>query len=288
MEFVDKEIARIEQSIKSSTTRDELLRILNVLGLSDFGSLMFSMPDSRYPRISALLPRMASEDVQRSWTGVSGEVLLGQTIDFVRSAAFNFARSTGRSLDGRRILDFGCGFGRISRLMYYFTGEANLYGVDPWDKALEACRDSGLVRNFLLSDDLPLRLPVGDKKFDFIFAFSVFTHLSERATSTCLNTLAQYVNDDGLIAITIRPVEYWDVDTRARGTGVAQRQKAIHASHGFAFLPHDRPPVDGDVTYGDTSIALDWLRERFSNFEIVGIDRSLSDPYQLYVFIRRS
>ncbi len=61
--------------------------------------------------------------------------------------------------------------------------------------------------------------------------------------------------------------------------------KALHQARGFAFCPHDLPPIDGDITYGDTSISLDWLERNIDGWKRVGIDRSLEDPYQIYVFL---
>jgi hypothetical protein len=109
----------------------------------------------------------------------------------------------------------------------------------------------------------------------------------ERATFTCLNTISDHVKPDGLIAVTIRPVEYWDVDPQARRLNLIDQLKEKHNQQGFSFLPHDRPPVDGDITYGDTSVSLDWLKGSFSKLEIAAVDRSLSDPYQMYVFLRK-
>lgn len=287
LSYVAKELRTIEESVSGSTTQAEVLQRLRALSVSDFGAFLFSLPDAVFPRISALLPRMASEEVQVSWTGTSGVPLLMQTLDFVRSVSYNFAKLTGRSLDGATILDYGCGYGRISRLMYYFTEEDKVFGVDPWEKSIQICHADGLTGNFSLSDYLPVTLPVVAGIFDLIFAFSVFTHLSEKATVVCLNTIGNYVRPDGVVAITIRPVEYWDVDKNATQGGVAGWQKTIHLEQGFSFLPHDRPAVDGDVTYGDTSMELGWLSKTFPQFEIAGVDRSLSDPYQLYVFLRK-
>src|SRR5215475_8615963 len=104
---------------------------LRVLGLEDFGYVFMSMPDPRFPKLSRLLPRMATEAVQRGWTGASGETLLRQTCAFVRSVACNYTRFTGRSLERASILDFGCGYGRIARLMYYFSDPSQMAGVDP-------------------------------------------------------------------------------------------------------------------------------------------------------------
>jgi SAM-dependent methyltransferase len=286
LDYVTRELEAIEEAVTGSTTRADVFKKLRVLSLSDFGLSLLSMPNPAFPKLSALLPRMADAEVQTSWTGTSGVPLLAQTVDFVRSISHNFARSTGRSLQGARILDFGCGYGRITRLMYYFSDEDQIYGVDPWDKSIEICHADGLTRNFLLSDYLPSRLPVSSD-FDLIYAFSVFTHLSARATATCLNTITDYVKPGGLVAITIRPVEYWDVDPNATRAGLSNQQKAVHRENGFSFLPHDRPALDGDITYGDTSMELDWLKESFPRLKIVGTDRSLSDPYQVYVFLQK-
>lgn len=40
----------------------------------------------------------------------------------------------------------------------------------------------------------------------------------------------------------------------------ATKMIAKHNSSGFAFAAHNRPPIDGEVTYGDTSISLDYKK----------------------------
>jgi 2-polyprenyl-3-methyl-5-hydroxy-6-metoxy-1,4-benzoquinol methylase len=286
LDSVSRELQKIEQ-LAGNLTRSEVLKKLRALSLSDFGLFMLSIPNPDFPKLSAVLPRMAKKEAQIGWTGTSGVELLTQTVDFVRSLAYNFTRATGRPLEHANILDFGCGYGRITRMMYYFSGEDQVYAVDPWDKSIETCRADGLTQNFSMSEYLPSTLPVPSSYFDLIFAFSVFTHLSERATFTCLNTISDYLKPDGLIAITIRPVEYWDVDPQARRLNLIDQQKEKHNQQGFSFLPHDRPPVDGDITYGDTSVSSDWLKGSFPKLKIAAVDRSLSDPYQMYVFLRK-
>ena len=288
LEYVDSDLRRVESEISKSSSRDELFQKLRHLGLDDFGLLMMSMPNPAYPRISELLPRMASNKVQQDWTGNSGLPLLKQTCDFVRSVSYHYCKYTGQPLDNASILDFGCGYGRIARLMYYFSDTENVVGVDPWDQSINICHGDGLKQNFFLSDYLPRNLPVGDKRFDLIYAFSVFTHLSERATRMSMETMLRHLKPNGLLVITIRPVEYWNYDIHAKEQGKTKHQIAAHRECGFAFLPHNRPPIDGDVTYGDTSMSLDWIREAFPMAEILGTDRSLDDPYQTYVFIRNA
>jgi hypothetical protein len=156
--------------------------------------------------------------------------------------------------------------------------------VDPWDRSIDLCAEAGLRTNFHVSDFLPMSLPVGDKRFDVIYAFSVFTHLSERATRTSLETLRRYVADDGMLCITIRPVEYWNHDPH---TSPEQRQALIekHRASGYAFCPHNRAPIDGDITYGDASMTLEWIAANFPQWSIRATDRALEDAFQRYVFL---
>lgn len=287
LEYVTSELNKIEHSISAVHSRSDVFKQMRRLSLSDFGGVLLSIPNPDYPKISSLLPKMATDDIQKSWTGSAGLTLLTQSVDFVRALIYNFTKLTGRSLENSKILDFGCGYGRITRLMYYFSDEDNVFGVDPWDQSIDICRADGLRKNFHVSDYLPSHLPTTETQFDLIFAFSVFTHLSQRATETCLHTLADYIKPDGIIAITLRPVEYWDIDIEARKLNVVEHQKTIHRKEGFSFLPHNRSSVDGDITYGDTSLTTEWLEQSFPYLRLVGMDRSLSDPYQIYIFLQK-
>jgi hypothetical protein len=120
-----------------------------------------------------------------------------------------------------------------------------------------------------------------------MYAFSVFTHLSERATLSALRTLRKYVSPDGVLVITIRPVEYWAVD-KAFTEDQRQALKRQHEETGFAFHPHRRDAVDGDITYGDTSLTIEWLSAKAPEWSVQRMDRSLEDPLQVYVFLTPS
>lgn len=285
-------ILAAEQAI-STGEADEGLRHLRHLCLDDFGQLLWGLPDNSLPNLSAVLPRMARDDVQKSWTGNSGLPLLQQTTSFVRSVGYNCQKLLGHGINDRTILDFGCGYGRIIRLMYYYSSPARIWGLDPWEKSIELCRADGVLGQLAVSDYLPATLPVGDARFDLIYAFSVFTHLSERAATLALTTLRRYVASGGLFVITIRPKEYWDhlnraVGAEASSTGnTPDRDELVtrHERSGFAFVPHAREAIDGEVTYGDTSLSFEWIEQHAEGWNMVGYDHSLIDPVQLLVYL---
>jgi len=293
LEKVANQVQELESAIDQSTTRSDAIRQLRSLTLSDFGTLFLSLPNPAYPKVSSLLPGMADDVTQLNWTGNSGLLLLDQSMAFVTSLSHHFTRITGQHLEDKRILDFGCGYGRLLRLAYYFSDEEQVYGVDPWDRSIDLCRKAGLTKNVFMSDYLPLTLPLPESSFDLIYAFSVFTHLSERATKTCLEILRKYIAPNGVLAITVRPIDYWAMADEAvrslYSPEIQHRMMTAHRQEGFAFVPHPgREPVNGDITYGETSITPEWIEASIRDCKVVRIDRSLSDPIQICIFLQKA
>src|SRR5258708_265660 len=115
MEFLDEQLKKIENEINFTDTQDDLFEKLRHFGFGDFSMFLLSLPNPAYPKISEILPRMTNQEVQKDWTGNSGVDLLKQSMNFVRSVAYNFCKYTGESLENKTISDFGCGYGRLAR-----------------------------------------------------------------------------------------------------------------------------------------------------------------------------
>lgn len=242
---------RVIQALEESPDDDAMFAILRELPLDLVGETLLHLTRDYRGSLLGRLPVMATE-VQRNWTGSSGYGLLAQSTAFVRAVEVAYRQHCGRPLEGAKILDYGCGWGRLLRLMYKFADPKDLYGCDPWDRSIQICQEDGIVANLALSDYLPRKLPFGGVKFDLIYAFSVFTHLTERAAKTAIDACRRCILEDGLAVITIRPPAYWDVHQEPRGFAKRELVKQEHARGGFAFVPHNRDAIDGDVTYGDS------------------------------------
>jgi len=262
----------------------EVLPVLRRLGLDGFSRLMWSLPLEGYPELSKALPHMTDLSVQAKWTGQSGLPLMVQSISFVRAVADDYSRLTERNLTDTTMLDFGCGYGRFLRLMTYYSDPAKVHGCDPLQASLDQCSSCGIPNALELSDYVPTKLPFPEKSFDFAFAFSVFTHTSGRAMHAALKALRLAVKDDGVLAITIRPEEYWNIDP-----SYAKRAEALTAGHrstGLAFAPHSLDTSTEIPAYGDTSVSLEKLAEIAEDWDIVGTNVSSEDFYQIIVLLR--
>ena len=279
----------LHRSTEDKSIEGALSLLRASLGLTAFGEFLMSIPNSEYPSLSNALPSFSDENVQRSWTGNCGAPLLGQSLDFARYCAATYAESTGRSLRNASILDFGCGWGRLSRIFYYFTAYSDLIAVDPWINSIMECHKCGLKENYLQSAYIPDSLPI-DKaiKFDFAYSFSVFTHLNQHAAKACLQTISNHLSSNGLAIITVRPPEFWNFQSHVSAF-IAENNISIPALisdyyvTGFSFISSGGA---GDDSYGDSAISPKWIEHNIPSLKIVSMDSSDRDPMQIYLGLK--
>ena len=154
--------------------------------------------------LRSLLPTMPDEQTQINWTGRSGYETLHQA--FLAFSLFKKIinehckniRTCGR------ILDFGCGWGRIIRFFLKDVEPEGLWGLDCYEDVITICKDSNLRCTFETIDVMPpTHFP--DNFFDAICLYSVFSHLSEKAHMDWLLEFKRILKPGGIVIATTRP-----------------------------------------------------------------------------------
>ena len=290
--FFDCELSRIDAACADPAHRClGLFRDLD----ADLWALLLTQQYELYPNIRALLPDVPDPGLQEIWNGASGAALAAQSAAFYRRLGERYAQHGGRPLGESRVLDFGCGWGRLTRLLARDVEPGRLFGCDPVEAILDQCRRDGVPATLGRTEFVPERLPF-EESFDLVYAFSVFTHLSEAAHESCLRALHHSLAPGGLLVLTVRPPQYLafaepmrpelerlGADPVAR-LGEAHYMFAPHLADG-ALLQHD----GGEITYGDTVVTARYIQERWSSrFELVATDLLLGDLHQVMLTLRRA
>lgn len=266
---------------------EELPDLLAPLPLDIFGQLLLGIP-GEYPKTKEYFPVMAPEYIQNAWTGSSGITLLRSSCAFIRSLASLYAKHGHKSLFKSNVLDYGCGWGRLLRLLLKYVPASQLYAADAWEASIEEFNKYNMRILTKLVPEYPHEAPFTEIKMDLIYAFSVFTHTSEKCSTAIMSALRNQISEDGLLIFTTRPVSYGESHASKNiDKDIRDKLKSEHNSYGFAFLPHDRKPsiINGiqDIPFGDTSMTLDYIRRTWTEFSLVDTDANLIDPSQVVV-----
>jgi SAM-dependent methyltransferase len=105
------------------------------------------------------------------------------------------------------ILDFGCGCGRVIRHLAPLAPAAQLRGTDYNPALIRWCRRALPVAEFSVNDLAP-PLRHADGAFDLIYAFSVFTHLTEPLQHAWIAELRRILRPGGLLIISTHGERY--------------------------------------------------------------------------------
>jgi SAM-dependent methyltransferase len=105
------------------------------------------------------------------------------------------------------ILDFGCGVGRVMRHWHGLKGPV-LYGSDYNPDLIAWCRSNLKFAHFQ-TNSLAGGLDYQDKKFDFIYALSVFTHLTEPQQFFWIKELSRVLRPGGYLFMTVHGEKFY-------------------------------------------------------------------------------
>jgi SAM-dependent methyltransferase len=118
-----------------------------------------------------------------------------------------------------RILDFGCGPGRVISAIKDMHPAAELFGSDIDGEAIGWARANLQdIGDFRVNGPNP-PLPFADETFDLIYSISIFTHLPEDMQHGMLAELRRVLKPGGVLLTTKLDPEAYDLphDVQARG-----------------------------------------------------------------------
>ena len=145
------------------------------------------------------------------------------------------------------LLDFGCGYGRVTRVLVekLEPHKISVFDVDPG--AAQFCAQEFFVRPLFFKNKWDFNtVPFG--AYDVIWLGSVFTHLSERYTHETFNTIFRILKPNGLLLFTTHGEQTFPrlqdgfYGTRYQALSARIMQEYDH--EGFSFIPYEDYEID--------------------------------------------
>jgi ubiquinone/menaquinone biosynthesis C-methylase UbiE len=106
-----------------------------------------------------------------------------------------------KSTTGNKVLEWGCGPARIIRHMPACLPGWKIYATDYNEATIQWCMENIQDVNFF-KNELEPPLPFNQNAFDFIYALSVFTHLSESYHHKWMHELNRILKPGGILLLT--------------------------------------------------------------------------------------
>jgi SAM-dependent methyltransferase len=104
--------------------------------------------------------------------------------------------------DLEKVLDWGCGCGRVTQHLMRSLGSKKIYGVDIDGDNINWCLANLSSLNFARCELTP-PLPYADNTFGYIIGTSIFTHIHEGLQAGWLDELRRILAPGGLAALTV-------------------------------------------------------------------------------------
>lgn len=145
-------------------------------------------------------------------------------------------RNGGDFRAARRVLDFGCGAGRLARHLPKLT-DAEIYGVD-YNRDLARWCAENLAGTFSANRLAP-PLDFPDGHFDIIYLLSVFTHLRIATQDEWLAEFARVLGPGGFALVTFHDEDHPALAAAGRTSEDLRREGAfVHndAAEGSNFI----------------------------------------------------
>ncbi|MGL4489556.1 MAG: methyltransferase domain-containing protein [Rhizobiaceae bacterium] len=240
--------------------------------------------------------RFPHSSIQLGFNGAANEEAVLRAHAFW-SYAEKWAKALGRPL-GRssKVLDIGCGWGRITRMFARDVPIEGIFGCDIDSEALSICRFLGVPGRFVLNKaNEPM--PFADNQFSMMTAYSVFTHLPENAALAIFAEMSRVAQKGCLFVFTVEDekfLDYFDIpgiESHSERWRLLSAHKAEvpairerYRNGEYIYLTTNEESVRSSDVYGDALVSQKWLETNTKPyFRILGFYPTKAPVHQAVV-----
>jgi SAM-dependent methyltransferase len=168
---------------------------------------------------------------------------------------------SGRTLnEGSNILDFPCGYGRVLRYLKETFPQADIYGGDIDQHAVNFCKkEFGMIP---VQSDINFNKVKFPVSYDLIWVGSLFTHIDSQDFQNLLKTLISSLKEKGVLIFTTHGKECLNqLDSYGLGSIKPSSMRMKLENTGFVFQPYP-----GQSNYGISITTRTYVIETVNKF----------------------
>jgi len=184
-----------------------------------------------------------------------------------------------------RVLDWGCGCGRVTRYFSKYKSDTEIHGIDIDETGINWLKENLDFGNFVHIQSSS-RTPFPDEHFDFIFGISIFTHLTEEDHFFWLKELQRIISKNGIVAVTTG-----STIMRARMFNVNIGDQVSDQLAGYTDQGHNDQisgSTDNEEYYRNTYITREYIEDVWSEyFDVLDVHSGLISSLQDMVILRK-
>lgn len=219
-----------------------------------------------FPRIKAALPKWPDAEF---WASNMGKITPNDSLKeahaFWSTVKSGLTRFVKKDISDCYTVDYGAGWGRITRLLAKDVPASRLFAVDPNVELLHSAKEHGVMCQFVQSDWHSEQM-IGVHDADCAISFGVFTHASPKLMQSMFRRLSEALRQGALLTITVRPGAMLYAETGEAtllSSSDLQDARRRFNDNKHTFLPYERGS-DWGVSFVPSSLlalmANEWFR----------------------------
>ncbi|PFU37172.1 methyltransferase [Bacillus cereus] len=228
------------------------------------------------------VPTFPPEEIQKQFVGASYEHALYEAYlfySYIKTYAQNLSVPLNKE---SKVLDFGCGWGRIIRFLFKDVSDQNLLGIDVDPAMITLCNETlgrGIYKT--ASPQPPVEF-IHDNSLDIIFAYSVFSHLSEATAENWIKEFSRILRPGGIFIATTQARYFLDFcqqfkehpeliqtgwhKTLSQAFPDIHRAISDYESGNFVHSPTGAGDVRNSSFYGETVIPMTYIKKHYEKY----------------------
>lgn len=185
--------------------------------------------------------------------------------------------------DFQSILDWGCGCGRVLRYLLQTDIKAEIFGCDIDKELVDWCNEHLPQGKYKSVRSVP-SLAYQSEQFDFIYGFSVLTHLDEKMQFLWLDELKRIMKPGAIIILTVHGRNVYEQ--------LPQEKMSPMESRGFLFEigQTGKFKLDGlPDLYQSSYHTKDYITQNWSSyFEVLKVIERGMNNHQDVIVLRKT